>query len=59
MNRLAESRGGDLYPARGELGGINRKLMSILGFILISRNTYLVIYQVLESNEKILETLED
>ena len=39
MSRLAVSRGGDLYPARGEPGGINRKLMSISGFILISRNT--------------------
>ena len=38
MSRLAVSHDGNLYPARGEPGGMNRKLMGISGFILISRN---------------------
>ena len=36
MSKLAVSHDGNLYPARGEPGGgMNRKLMSISGIILI------------------------
>ena len=59
MSRLAVSPDGNLYPARGEPGGISRNLENRLRLILMMGNTYLVIYQVLESNGKILETLED
>ena len=59
MSRLAVSLDGNLYPARGEPGGISRNLENRLRFILMMGNTYLVIYQVLESNGKIIETLED
>ena len=58
-SRLAESQGGNLYPAWVKPGGISRNLENRLRLILMMENTYLVIYQVLESNGKILETLED
>ena len=59
MSRLAESVDRNLYPARGEPGGISRNSENRLRFILMMGDTYLVVYQVLESNGKILETLED
>ena len=59
MSRLAESVDRNLYPARGEPGGMNRNSENRLRFILMMGDNYLVIYQVLGSNGKILETLED
>ena len=59
MSRLAESHDGNLYPARGEPGGMNRNSENRLRFILMMGDTYLVVYQVLEGSGKILETLED
>ena len=59
MSRLAESHDGNLYLARGEPGGMSRNSENRLRFISMMGDTYLVIYQVLESNGKILETLED
>ena len=59
MSRLAESLSGNLYPARGEPGGMNRNSEDRVRCTLMMGSTYLMVYQVLGSNGKILGTLEE